>query len=102
MLTMASQSAFVHVVSLLLGMLPASTGAVGLLGLATVAVTGALLVLLVVQARGELVDSAGSAVRVRAIALRERARHSVQLRLRDPDAAGRPRPRAPGFASLAV
>jgi hypothetical protein len=97
MLTVASQSAFVHVVSVLLGMLPASTG---LLGLATV--TGVLLVLLVVQARGELVDTAGSEIRVRAIALRERSRHCAQLRLRDPDAAGHPRPRAPGFASPAV
>ena len=96
---MLAQSAFVHVVSVLLGLLPAPTGAAGLLGLATVAVAGLLLVLLVVQARGDL---AGSAIRVRAIALRERSRHSAQLRLRDPDAAGRPRPRAPGFASSAV
>jgi hypothetical protein len=96
----ALQSAFWHVVSFLLSMLPVPTGAVGLLGLATVAVAGVLL--LVLQARGELAESVGSAIGVRAVALRERSRHSVQLRLRDPDAAGRPRPRAPGFASLAV
>ncbi|MCE7002710.1 DUF6412 domain-containing protein [Kibdelosporangium philippinense] len=40
--------------------------------------------------------------RVRAISLRERARQSVFLRLRDPDAAGRPRPRAPGAALAAA
>jgi hypothetical protein len=102
MLATASQSAFVHLVSVLLGLLPAPTGAAGLLGLAAVAVAGVLLVLLVVQARGDLADLAGSAIRVRAIALRERSRHSAPLRLRDPDAAGRPRPRAPGFASSAV
>ncbi|MFS8099400.1 DUF6412 domain-containing protein [Lentzea alba] len=32
----------------------------------------------------------------RSLAIRERAQRSAQLRLRDPDAAGRPRPRAPG------
>ncbi|RSM85019.1 hypothetical protein DMH04_19405 [Kibdelosporangium aridum] len=39
---------------------------------------------------------------VRAISLQERARQSVFLRLRDPDAAGRPRPRAPGAALAAA
>jgi hypothetical protein len=34
--------------------------------------------------------------RVRSAALRERAERAAHLRLRDPDAAGRPRPRAPG------
>jgi hypothetical protein len=102
MLATASQSAFVHLVSVLLGLLPVPTGAAGLLGLATVAVAGVLLVLLVVQARGDLADLAGSVIRGRATALRERSRHSAHLRLRDPDDAGRPRPRAPGFASSAV
>jgi len=32
----------------------------------------------------------------RSLAIRERAQRSAQLRLRDPDAAGRPRSRAPG------
>jgi uncharacterized protein DUF6412 len=32
----------------------------------------------------------------RSLAIRERAQRSAQLRLRDPDAADRPRPRAPG------
>ena len=35
-------------------------------------------------------------VRGRGVALRERAHRAAFLRLRDPDAAGRPRPRAPG------
>jgi hypothetical protein len=101
-MAIVSQSAFVHLVSVLLGLLPAPTGAAGLLGLATVAVAGVLLVLLVVQARGDLADLAGSTIRGRATGLRERSRHSAHLRLRDPDAAGRPRPRAPGFVSPAV
>ncbi|HEY0473548.1 MAG TPA: DUF6412 domain-containing protein [Kribbella sp.] len=33
----------------------------------------------------------------RATALRERSRQAAYLPLRDPDAAGRPRPRAPGM-----
>ncbi|MGW5055312.1 DUF6412 domain-containing protein [Actinokineospora sp. NPDC004072] len=33
---------------------------------------------------------------VRSLALRNRAQRAAFLRLRDPDAAGRPRPRAPG------
>jgi hypothetical protein len=39
---------------------------------------------------------------VRAVSLQERARQSVFLRLRDPDASGRPRPRAPGAALAAA
>jgi Family of unknown function (DUF6412) len=35
----------------------------------------------------------------RTVGLRSRARRAVFLRLRDPDAAGRPRPRAPSTAS---
>lgn len=35
-------------------------------------------------------------VRGRGVALRQRAHRAAYLRLRDPDAAGRPRPRAPG------
>src|SRR5262245_39342985 len=39
---------------------------------------------------------------VRAISLRERARLANFIRLRDPDAPGRTRPRAPGFGSAAA
>ncbi|MFD0596634.1 DUF6412 domain-containing protein [Catellatospora coxensis] len=35
------------------------------------------------------------------LALRELSKHAGVLRQRDPDAAGRPRPRAPGFSPLA-
>ncbi|ONI86499.1 hypothetical protein ALI144C_11385 [Actinosynnema sp. ALI-1.44] len=44
----------------------------------------------------------GGPAGIRAVSLRERARRSVFLRLRDPDAAGRPRPRAPGAARAAA
>jgi hypothetical protein len=90
---LASLFSLVHLLSLLLGTLPTPAG---LFGLATVAVAGVVLVLLVSQARGVDEDSVRSAIRVRAIALRERARHTAHLRLRDPDAPGRTRPRAPG------
>jgi hypothetical protein len=36
------------------------------------------------------------AVPVRSLSLRERSQRAAFIRLRDPDAAGRPRPRAPG------
>lgn len=91
---LASQSAVLHVLSLLLGSIPTPAGVVGI---ATVAVAGVLLTLLVSQPIDA--DPLRSAVRVRAIALRERARHSAHLRLRDPDAPGRTRPRAPGMAT---
>jgi hypothetical protein len=36
---------------------------------------------------------------VRSLSLRDRSHRNAYLRLRDPDAAGRPRPRAPGRSS---
>jgi hypothetical protein len=45
---------------------------------------------------------APAATGARAIALCSRARRSVFLRLRDPDAAGRPRPRAPSTGPAAA
>ncbi|HEX4721087.1 MAG TPA: DUF6412 domain-containing protein [Pseudonocardiaceae bacterium] len=94
----ASQSAVAHLLALLLGTMPTPAGL--FFGIATVAVAGALLVLLV-SSRVDA-DPVRSTIGVRAIALRERARHSAQLRLRDPDASGRPRPRAPGHAATAA
>ena len=41
-------------------------------------------------------------VHVWAVSLRDHARHAVFLRLRDPDAAGRTRPRAPSAAQAAA
>jgi hypothetical protein len=72
----------------------------GLAGLAAMAVTGLLLVVLVRHAC-DLADPATSPTRTRAIALRERSRHTAFLRLRDPDAPGRTRSRAPGSAAAA-
>ncbi|TDO51209.1 hypothetical protein EV651_119136 [Kribbella sp. VKM Ac-2571] len=61
---------------------------------AAVLMAAALLLALVVVARA----SAPTAVPLlaRATSVRDRAEQTVFLRLRDPGAAGRPRPRAPG------
>lgn len=61
-------------------------------GLATLAVVVALHVRL----------PATAPVHVWAVSLRDRARHTAFLRLRDPDAAGRTRPRAPSAAPAAA
>ncbi|MEV4317429.1 DUF6412 domain-containing protein [Actinocrispum sp. NPDC049592] len=45
---------------------------------------------------------AAAPAQVRGVSLRQRARESVFLRLRDPDASGKPRPRAPSAAFAAV
>jgi hypothetical protein len=86
-------SVFLHALSVLLGALPQPAGFV--VGLATVAVVGVVVALLAGH-RSDRVSRSGMVVR--AVALRERARASWQLRLRDPDAPGRTRPRAPGSA----
>jgi len=65
----------------------------GWAGLAAMAVAGLLLVVLVHQA-ANLAKPAGSPAQ--AISLRERGRKTAFLRLRDPDAPGRTRSRAPG------
>ena len=78
--------------------LPVAGGA-GPLGLATALTTGlaaVLVVAVVVPVRLE------APVRVRALSLRGRAKLTVFLRLRDPDAPGRTRPRAPGLGSAAA
>jgi hypothetical protein len=94
---MAAQAAVIHVLLSLLGSLPTPAGVIGI---ATIAVAGVLLTLLVRQPIDA--NPRTSLVRVRAIALRERAWHSAHLRLRDPDAPGRTRPRAPGAAVTAA
>ncbi|PWK82204.1 hypothetical protein C8D88_11472 [Lentzea atacamensis] len=59
------------------------------------AVTALALALIVVVALvPQLISQAVAPAR--SLSIRERAQRSAQLRLRDPDAAGRPRPRAPG------
>lgn len=80
--------------------LPGVGGGHGPLGLATALTAGiaaAFVVAVVLQGRPE------AAVPIqRAISLRERARLANFIRLRDPDARGRTRPRAPSPGSAAA
>jgi Family of unknown function (DUF6412) len=73
------------------GLVALCDGSGGLLTVAVVA-AGLVGVFLVCYLSG--LFRSGAAVRVGAFALRDRAR-SAYVRLCDPDAAGRPRPRAP-------
>ncbi|NIY65895.1 DUF6412 domain-containing protein [Streptomyces malaysiensis] len=82
---------------LLTGVLLAHSGAVGAVALAaavaaTTAVASALLTCAFLASRGRIPVPAG---RIRT-AIRDRERRTAFLPQRDPDAAGRPRPRAPG------
>jgi hypothetical protein len=74
----------------------------GIVGLATVATVaaaaGLLLILLVHHVHSGSADSAATSSRIMAAGLRDRARRTARLRLRDPDSAGRTRPRAPSRA----
>ena len=79
--------------------LPAVGGA-SPLGLATALTAGLAAALVVAAVRPVRLETAPT--RVRAISLRERAKLTVFLRLRDPDARGRTRPRAPGLGSAAA
>lgn len=79
--------------------LPA-TGGVSPLGLATALTAGLAAALVVAAVLPVRLETAPT--RVRAISLRERAKLTVFLRLRDPDAPGRTRPRAPGLGSAAA
>ncbi|GAA1564932.1 hypothetical protein GCM10009804_22050 [Kribbella hippodromi] len=65
---------------------------------AAVITAAALLLALVVVARSSarLSGSWATPVLARAASVRDRDEQTRFLRLRDPDAAGRPRPRAPG------
>jgi hypothetical protein len=76
-------------------------GATGPLALATAVTASVALVLLVCAVQTHLEPTATPA-RIRTIALRERARQSAFLRLRDPNASGRARPRAPSACSAAA
>jgi len=77
---------------------PHPAGSTGLVALATAAVVGALTVLLLAGGRHGRLRAAASPARIRALALRTRAHRAAFLRLRDPDAPGRARPRAPSAA----
>ena len=61
---------------------------------AAVLTAAALLFTLLLVARASA--PATSPLRASAVSVRHRAEETAFLRLRDPDAAGRPRPRAPG------
>ncbi|MFG1909615.1 DUF6412 domain-containing protein [Kribbella sp. NPDC048928] len=65
---------------------------------AAVLTAAALLLALVVVARSaaRFPGHQAAPLLARASSVRRRAEQTVFLRLRDPDAAGRPRPRAPG------
>ncbi|WP_207939035.1 DUF6412 domain-containing protein [Actinomadura darangshiensis] len=77
----------------------AASGQPVLVALGTFTVAG-LLVLAAVRVRGRRGHRAAPA-RVR-VTLRERTLRTAFLPQRDPDAAGRPRPRAPGTGSAAA
>ena len=69
-------------------------GASGPLALATALTAGLALVLLLCAPRAHL-EPAAAPARAGATSLRERARRAAFVPLRDPDAPGRARPRAP-------
>lgn len=77
--------------------LPALGQESGLLAVAVLTAAAALFAVLVTSARNQLVVS--TPLPGLTTALRERSRRAAYLPLRDPDAAGRPRPRAPGLSS---
>ncbi|WP_020669478.1 DUF6412 domain-containing protein [Amycolatopsis nigrescens] len=74
----------------------------GLLAVASVLAASLLVVLVVCHAHGGRQAILPLPVRRRTSALREQTRRTAFLRLRDPGAPGRSRPRAPGFGSLAA
>jgi hypothetical protein len=78
----------------------ATTG--GLVALASAVAATLAVVLVVSHAHGGELGLLTSPVRGRAVALRERARRAAFLRLRDPNAPGRPQPRAPGLRGSAA
>jgi hypothetical protein len=92
-------SLFITLLSLVFPTL-ATTG--GLLAVASILAATLVVVLVVRHAHGGQLDLLTSPVRGRAVALRERSRRADYLRLRDPNAPGRPRPRAPGVRSAAA
>lgn len=77
--------------------LPAAGGLGGVATALTAGLATALVVAVVLHVRLETTPAA-----VRTLSLRERAKLTVFLPLRDPDAPGRTRPRAPGLGSAAA
>jgi hypothetical protein len=83
-------------------LLPALASTGGLLFIASALAATLVVVLVVSHAHAGQLDLLTSPVRGRAVALRERARRAAFLRLRDPNAPGRKRPRAPGLRGSAA
>lgn len=79
--------------------LPTASGFGGIATALTAGFAAAVVVAVVLQVRLE-VETTPTAVRT--LSLRERAKLTVFLSLRDPDARGRTRPRAPGLGSAAA
>jgi hypothetical protein len=88
--------------SLFAFLLPALATTGSLLFVATALAATLVVVLVVSHAHGGQLDLLTSPVRGRVVALRERSRRAAFLRLRDPNAPGRRRPRAPGLRSMAA
>jgi hypothetical protein len=90
-----------HPVALLAGGQPAGLPSSGLVMLAAITLTGMLIALL---AAGTRIAAAATAIPLggRAAALREKSWRAAFLPLRDPDAPGRVRPRAPTAAPAAA
>ena len=92
----------------LVGLLPSPSGAwgsAGLTALATAVLAGAMLaavLVLIASVAGPSRASAALPLIRRASALREKSWRAAFLRQRDPDAAGRARPRAPSAAPAAA
>ncbi|MFJ9780425.1 DUF6412 domain-containing protein [Amycolatopsis sp. NPDC101161] len=81
---------------------PVVSSPTALVAFASIAAASLLVVLLVGSThRGEFAVWSAP-VRSRATALRRRARRAESIRLRDPGAPGRSRPRAPGSRSTAA
>jgi len=81
---------------------PAFTTTTALIAFASVLAASLLVLLVVAHAHGGQLALWTSPAPGRSTALRERSRNAAFLRLRDPDARGRRRPRAPGLRSPAA
>ena len=81
---------------------PVLASPTALVAFASLAAAGLLVALLVGSTHRTELALWSAPVRSRATALRRRARRAESIRLRDPGAPGRSRPRAPGSRSTAA
>jgi hypothetical protein len=79
----------------------AVSGPGAVLALTAVSVAG-LTLLIVLRTRASRHDGGSSPVQVQALSQCRRASRTTYVRLRDPDAAGRPKPRAPSRVAAAA